>query len=265
MKKVQNSLKATIVTLCIMMSGILAPPSTAQDLTTNTEIIPLITYHSHIPFVTNKDVGLTYELASYLNNKADKQYRFEVRVMSRLRINLLIEKPKTVVVPWVNPLWFNDKEETKFLWTQQVLLKDKNVVVSRKDDMIIYNGPNSLAGLKFGGLRGHHYVEIDDYISKTANTIRIDSDGHISNFMKLSKGRIDVTITPSSAVNYFIKQMNLYDDLFISPRPHSSYNRRIFVNNKREDIRDFLDQALKAMVNDPTWQAILDTYSSGEK
>ena len=224
------------------------------------ETIPLITYHSHVPFVTGTNQGLTFDLAAYLTEKSDGQYRFQVRTMSRPRVNTLIASSRTVVVPWVSPVWFQDLEEIKYLWTENTLLSGTNVVISRLNKKIIYDGPMSFTGLKFGGLRGHHYAEIDDFISKTKNTVRIDSDRHLSNIQKLINGLIDVTVIPAPTAHYFMAELHLSDSLFMAPTPHSTYDRKILINNERKDIRDFLDQIIPKMTADPNWQATMRYY-----
>lgn len=272
MKKAQRAFTTALMTMLFMMCGSFLSISTAQVSAQVsgqvpgqvTETIPLISYHSHVPFVTSTDKGLTYDLAAYLNKKATGRYLFQARVMSRPRVNNLIESSRTYVVPWVNPSWFKDEEETKYLWTQNVLLFGKNVVISRQNNKVIYNGPSSLSGFKFGGLRGHHYIGIDDYILQSVNTIRIDSDRHLSNIQKLLNGLIDVTTMPSSAANYFISKLNLAQSLFIAPKPQSSYERKMLINNKRQDIQAFLDRAILTMADDPGWQAILKKYKDGE-
>ncbi|MEH6633516.1 MAG: transporter substrate-binding domain-containing protein [Halopseudomonas aestusnigri] len=272
MKKAQRVFTTALMTLFFIMCLYFLPISasqvsaqvSAQIPAQITENIPLISYHSHVPFVTNTDKGLTYDLAAYLTKKSRGRYIFRARVMSRPRVNNLIESSKIFVVPWVNPVWFKDKDETKFLWTQNVLLLGKNVVISRQDNKLIYKGPNSLSGLKFGGVRGHQYTGIDDFISQSVKTVRIDSDRHLSNIHKLLNGLIDVTSMPSSAANYFISELNLEQSLFIAPIPHKSYERKMLISSKRKDIRDFLDQAIRAMAEDPEWLVIIKNYKNDE-
>lgn len=243
------------ITFCL-----LSPLAVSTTFAQSRETVVLITYHTHPPFITQAGAGLTYDLANYLNTHADGTYEFQVRPMSRPRINLLIAESKTYVVPWVNQVWFQDKAESKYLWTQNALMIDTNTVISRIIAPVNFTGPVAFSGLTFGGIRGHRYAQVDDFINTTHAAKRIDADRHLSNIRKLSKARIDVTIMPSSAARYFIAHEDLTDTLYISPLAHSTYSRRMFVNNNRYDVQAFLDRTIANMANDPHWQKTLDQY-----
>ncbi|MFD2205542.1 hypothetical protein [Kiloniella antarctica] len=266
MRKALSILVTVIINVTVMINLGLVIISAifTNALAQVTEIIPLITYHSHVPFVTSTNHGLTYDLATYLTEKSNGRYKFQVRTMSRPRVDTLITSARTFVVPWVDPIWLNDLKETKYLWTEKTLIPGENVVISRQNNKINYDGPKSFTGLKFGGVRGHHYVEIDDFISQTENTVRIDSDRHLSNIQKLINGLIDVTVMPTSAANYFFSELDLSDSLFIATTPHSTYNRKILITNERKDIRDFLDQITLKMTEDTNWKTTIRYYKNGE-
>ena len=208
------------------------------------EKVTVLTYHTHPPFIVGAKQGLTYDLAAYLNDHSGDRYEFEVRSMSRPALNKLIEMPLAGIVPWVNPVWFMDQAETKYLWSTLELMRDGNAVVSRSDRRVVYDGPESLAGMTLGGIRGHMYEGIDAYIRDKKSLRRVDADRHLDNFQKLLEGRIDVTLTPESAAIYLIKREGLGDKLFVSPNPHSRYERRIFVTDHRKDIRNYIDKVL---------------------
>ena len=224
------------------------------------EKVMVLTYHTHPPFIVGARQGLTHDLAAYLNEHSGGRYEFEVRSMSRPALNKSIEMPLVCIVPWVNPVWFKDQAETKYLWSTQVLMRDGNAVVSRSDRRVVYEGPASLAGMTLGGLRGHLYEGIDAYIRDKKSLRRVDADRHLDNFQKLLKGRIDVTLTPESAALYLIKREGPGAKLFISPNPHSRYERRFFVTDQREDIRKYINEALSGAAAQEEWSAILERY-----
>ncbi len=224
------------------------------------EKIPVITYHTHDPFIVAEGKGLTYDLVAYLNAKAAGKYEFEAAPMSRPRLNRMIETPPVAVVPWVNPVWFKDADESRYLWSAQPLMEDGNAVISRADRRFVYEGPSSIEGLVLGGLRGHVYADIDDFIANSSSTRRVDADNHFSNFEKLLNNRIDITITPESAALFLIRQHDLTDKLFISPKPHARYSRRIMVTNDRADILSFVNDVLAASADDPDWAAMFARY-----
>ncbi len=224
------------------------------------EDIPILTYHTHAPFIVTESEGLTYDFAEYLNSKAAGKYNFQVVPMSRPRLNKLIEKPDVFIVPWVNPVWFKDKSESRYLWSDRPVMEDGNAIISRSDRKLVYDGPASIGGLVFGGIHGHVYSGIDDFIDDSEVTRRVDTDNHFANFEKLRKKRIDVTLTPESAARFLIKQHELSDELYISPKPHTRYARRIMVLNNREDILSFINGVLAGSSSDSEWAALFDRY-----
>ncbi len=224
------------------------------------EKVMVFTYHTHPPFTVGAKRGLTSDLAAYLTGHSGGLYTFEVREMSRPALNKRIDMALAGMVPWVNPVWFKDQEESKYLWSAQALMHDGNAVISRSDRRVVYKGPASLGGMILGGLKGHLYAGIDDYIRETKSVRRVDTNRHLDNFRKLLKGRIDVTLTPKSAALYLIKREGLGDKLFVSPHLHSQYERRFFVTNQRQDIRAYIDQAFSGAAAQEEWNAILQRY-----
>lgn len=225
-----------------------------------TEIVHVYTYHSHPPFIVSKNRGMTYDLAAYLTKQSAKRYSFVVSVVSRPRLNKIIETPQSAIVPWVNPAWFKDTEELRFQWSTGVLLSDANALVSRKDNKVNYDGPASLEGLVIGGLRGHNYVDIDTYIRDTSSTRRVDANMHSENFKKLLERRIDVMLIPTSAASYLAKLYNIKDLLYFSPRPHSRYERRGIILSEKAEIKEYVEAKLTALSDDPNWSLQMAKY-----
>lgn len=224
------------------------------------EIVKVYTYHTHPPFITGENEGLTFDLAQYFSDESGQRFEFRVVSVSRPRLNKLIETPEAMIVPWVNPAWFKDIDETRYLWSNNSLLEDANGIISHVDRSLVYEEPSSIAGLIFGGIRGHRYTGIDDFIRHSKTTRRVDTDNHLSNFRKLSKGRIDVTLTPESAARYLMKDSEFANQLFLSPKPHSRYSRRVMVPQDRSDILAFIDKVLAASSGDESWSQMFMRY-----
>ncbi len=225
----------------------------------STTEVPLFTYHTHAPFIVASHQGLTYDLAEYLSKKSHGRYQFVVKPMSRTRVNKILKQGEAGIVPWVNPAWFNDVAETKFLWSKSILMQDSNVLLSHIERKIDYRGRESVSGLTFGGVRGHRYQGIDDWVQQKALS-RIDTETHISNYRKLMRKRIDFTITPLTGALYLLKQHGLQDQIFISPNHHSTYERRLIVSDKNIEIKAYIEKTLAQMSADPTWGKLLNKY-----
>lgn len=224
------------------------------------ETIKVISYHTHPPFIVADKEGLTYDLATLLSERSGGRFVFQVVPTSRPRLNKLLEQKKTFIVPWVNPAWFKDKSETKHVWTRNSLMFDNNAIVSHIDKSVVYEGPMSISGMVFGGVRGHTYTGIDDYIQETGKIRRIDADNHISNIRKLLKGRIDVALMPGAAASFFVLQHEVKGRLFISPKPHSRYFRRVIISGGRNDLEKFIKDIVGELEVDPEWNSIKERY-----
>ncbi|WP_135079257.1 transporter substrate-binding domain-containing protein [Terasakiella sp. SH-1] len=227
---------------CLILCAALLFHSNAKA--NEAQVVKLYTYHTHPPFIVSDKKGLTYELADFLNQRANGKYKFVVSPSSRPRVNKVITGKSLAIVPWVNPPWFKDKEETKYLWTAEPLLSDGNSILSLKSKAVDYKDAQSLNGMIFGGLHGHRYSGIDDHIAQGGNIRRVDGDNHIDNLEKLINGDIDCMLMPTSSAHYEKAQGDRYKDVFIAPNKHSSFNRRILVINHNQDLKSFLDQAL---------------------
>ncbi len=238
--------------------------TTYLSLFAESEKIPLFSYHTHIPFYTGEGYGLSYDLARYLTVASHGKYQFNLIPMSRSRVDKMLEANEKAVIPWVNPVWFNDTGETLFHWTGESLFSDQNAVISNRTTMLEYTSPQVVAGLVFGGVRGHHYKDIDQMV-KEGSLIRMDAENHIDNFRKLVKGRIDFTIAPLSGAEYIIHVNQLQDALYISRFPHSTYTRRCIVSGGNPDLEAFMETTVSEMKKDPAWLKILENYNiSGE-
>ncbi len=233
---------------------------TLLSLFGESEYIPLLSYHTHVPFYIEAGEGLSYDLARYLTAASHGKYRFTLMPMSRSRVDKMLEENETGVVPWVNPVWFNDTEELRFLWTRETLFSDQNAVISSRTRMLEYTGPQAVKGLVFGGVRGHRYQDIDQMVEEGSVT-RMDAENHIDNFRKLEKGRIDFTITPYCGAEYLIRTHQMEEALYISRYPHSTYTRRCLISGGNQDLEEFMETALSEMKTDPSWLKILEKYN----
>ena len=63
-----------------------------------------------------------------------------------------------------------------------------------------------------------------------------------------------------SAALYLIKKHGLEDALYISSRPHSSYQRRVMVPGGRTDLMAFVDGVLSESSEDSEWLEIIERY-----
>jgi polar amino acid transport system substrate-binding protein len=240
-------LSATALMLCTLATSVSA------------QTVNLYTYHLTGPFVTGKGTGLTYDMAAYLTKKSAGKYDFVVSELPRKRLNKTIAGNKPGVVPWVSPLWFGDKGQTKYLWSNGYF-KDGNDLLSSIKKPFEYTGDvKSLQGLKFGGERGHHYKGIDEMV-KTGDVTRVDAKSITANLRKIAAGRIDVTSVNNSAARYLVEKLGIKDHVHFSSKQFTQYNRHFLVMKSLPEVGAFLSGVTENMADDAEWQTIVKKY-----
>ncbi len=219
------------------------------------EVIQLLTYHLHPPFINAPETGLTYELEAFLNQESEGRYRFQVAELPRKRLDQTIEQAGAWVALWSNPAWFGDGKQERFWWIP--LLDDSSVILSPAAAPVDWTGPASLKGLTFVGMRGHRYVGIDELVA-TGDVRRVDNNREEDIVRMLLNGRADVGLLPGSTMKYFRKQMKLENRIYVAPQLQAQFTRSFFVPRSRKDLADFLT-SLNFPENEQ-WQQTLTLY-----
>ena len=201
---------------------------------------------------------MSYDLAVLLTTQSQGRYTFETQYLPRKRLNQKLAVAEPGIVLWVNPVWFDDADREKYLWTA-ALLEDRNEVLSRHDNPVHYHDPRSLQGLKLGGVIGHTYSDIEELVAQGA-VRRIDAVEERVNLTNLMLQRIDVTIMPQTAARYLLRAMQLEEKTFVSPQPHRVFARHILVSPQLPKVYQFLNKVISTLPQNATWQTILRRY-----
>ncbi|MDO8303937.1 MAG: hypothetical protein Q7T18_11915, partial [Sedimentisphaerales bacterium] len=105
--------------------------------------------------------GLDHDTTRYFNSHTE-EFQFSLVYLPRKRLDLLIERDALDgIVIGVNPVWFGDKDEKKYLWTS-TFLTDANEVISTKEKAFEYTGLDSLKGMRVGMVLGHYYAGLNE-------------------------------------------------------------------------------------------------------
>lgn len=222
--------------------------------------VDVYVYHLKPPFIlshSNKS-GLYYDFSTYLNSKSDKYY-FETMFVPRKRIESMLDANiLDGIILGVNPIWFKDKTETKYLWTKEIF-KDQDEVVSLVNKAIEYTGKNSLNGNIMGGVRGFYYVGLDEEVEQ-GNLVRHNTIGEEQLLQMLLLERVDFAIISNSTLKYLMKTKGGASKLYLSKKPHFKYNRRVLVPHDKKAIYDHLELIIRNIDEDPLWKQVLDKY-----
>ncbi len=216
------------------------------------EEFTVYTYHNHAPFITGKQEGMSYELIDLLNKNSNDDFLFKLKIVPRSRLNYIL-KPwkekkcdnsiskkcnKNWMVLWVNHKWgFGNDSLKNFAWVS--LFKDSNVIISANKEALNYTNPKDLIGKKIAGMNGHKYVGIDDLV-KEGKITRINGSTEIENLQVVVSKRVDATILPMSAFNYYKTKYSSFNSLFISKTTHQDYMRNIMTTTKNDEVIKYL-------------------------
>ncbi|RZQ55084.1 hypothetical protein C1E23_00685 [Pseudoalteromonas phenolica] len=111
-------------------------------------------YHLKPPYIEQLELetGLYFELVELFNLHQSK-FQFIPQFVPRKRLNREIENNTLDgIILGVHPVWFKDKKQEKFLWTQPILC-DQDEFVSPKSNPFEYTSKDSLTNKNIGGVR----------------------------------------------------------------------------------------------------------------
>jgi len=239
------------------MSLFIRPYASAKE---NKPLIPVYVYHQQPPYIIDFSMqkGLYFEFVKRLNILSDN-YRFEVIYIPRKRVERMLEQHSmNGILLGVNPKWFKDKDESKYLWSS-VVFNDRDEIVSLKSKPVEYSGPDSLAGMIIAGVRGFYYYGINELVSAN-KAQRIDTVSEPDLFMMLLKQRADVTIISKLTFNYMINNNDWQSSFHLSATPHDIYQRRILIPRNMAKTHQPIQQHIIKIQQDITWLHTLANY-----
>jgi polar amino acid transport system substrate-binding protein len=224
------------------------------------KVVPAYNTYQSVPFQVGGEGGLAADVVGYLNAKLKGKYTFTLDVMPRDKFNQVIAgKSFEGVSMFLAPQFVGDGDKKKFLWTAP-LMSDSNLIVSNPAKKVEYAGPESLKGLKFGGVTGNRYAGLDA-IPRTADTA-----AELTNLKNAASGEIDVTLVPESIFRYYLKTSSNarfgLDKLHVSGKTHATFTRHFFVSPDQAELARDLDAVVAKMPSDPAWKEILAKYGA---
>lgn len=216
-----------------------------------TEKVLLVTYYQYAPWTVTKDpaTGLNTQLAAKLNARSRGRYQFIPMYIPRKRLDVLLRQPgATMVVAWVHPRFFDDPNRTRYLWTGP-LMEDQSLIASPRSAPLVYDGPASLRGKRFGAPAGHQFPDLDPFIASGEIT-RVDVP-QVRNALSMMvyKRNLDFTVVDRSDLSG-LRGDPLVDQslLHIAATPRTAaYERCILVPRNKPELRAFLNKTIAAL------------------
>ena len=243
--------------ICCLLSSL---STLASD--TDKPVLRLWSYYDSPPFVTseNSNTGLIKDLVDYLNTKLGDKYRFQVEYLPRYQLNYLFEKGDKGIVLLAPSIIFGGLDSGHYLWSDAIL-HDEQKILSRQDKQFEYQGPLSLKGIRFAGVRGHSYPAIDAQIaSGDIQCFRAADETLLFNALFAERG-IDVITLADSSARYLIKlHPETRAKMYYSRLGLGEFTRHLLFQAGMQQERDLFNQVIQGMNQDPVWQAILAKY-----
>ena len=225
------------------------------------ETIKVYSYHLKPPLILDQATGrgLYNDVLSYLN-KQNSVYRFELQYLPRRRLDLLLKTGKLDgLVMGVNPVWFDDRNEQKFLWSLP-FMSDTDEIVSSRDRPFDYTGPKSMLGMRIGTVLGYYYPGLNELLAE-GKIQRDDASSDENSFRKLMAGRVDAAIVSRSQYDYEMKtHEELSGHFYISRQPLEQYERHIMLPLSMPRVQAQINAMLKNSAADPNWQKLINGY-----
>lgn len=222
------------------------------------ERIMVYSQYDFAPFWLGQGKGLSVDLAHELSRRSSGRYEFVVQITPRKRLDYLMSDAKWQgIIPWVSPEWFQDKSRQRYVWSGR-LMPDADIVLSQK--AMLYAGPESLLGHRFGGVLGHHYVELEALLS-AGKILRDDAITQDNNLSKLKAGRIDVIFFPhSSWVALKASSPETSSGIFVAKKTRSRYDRYILISPNNPELAKYIIKTTDDLQRDPLWVKKIAPY-----
>lgn len=239
----------SLIKVVLSLSGLISMGASASEQVT------LYTYHQAPPFITGKEVGLTYDLASYLTQNSNGVYQFNVEVLPRKRLDFLLTKTD-MIIPWVTPVWFGPKSTEKYQWSNPII-EDGSIYIWKHDGIQTFSQPEHLKGFHLGGIQGYRYINVDPLVN-SGEVKRSDTGSEHQLLEMLLLKRFDVGISPYSASAYIMKHNNWEDNFSYSV--HSNFNRQFLIKTTNKKLSSYIDKTSINMLADKNWLQTIHTY-----
>ena len=223
-------------------------------------VVSVYSYHLKAPLIIDQEAeqGLYYDFVNYLNSNNSK-YHFKLVYLPRKRIERLLDSESLDgILLGVNPVWFKDKNETKYLWTREVFT-DRDEIVSLMSSAFEFKGPESITSKVFGGVRGFYYFGINEVVEQK-KVLRVDVIKEVDLFKMLLLGRVDLAVISRSTFDYMIKENDWPHEFYLSKQPHDIYDRRVLVPKNQEYLFELLNEIVIHLPYDKSWQAKILEY-----
>ena len=157
--------------------------------------------------------------------------------------------------------WFSD-ERNQYLHYSEPYLESYIRFIKKKDKKFDFESFADLKGMMIGIVADYAY---DETFNQSRNLIKISERNLIQNLLKLTQGRIDLTLDDELVLQYEINQYmpNSMADLQLLPKPLAVRGIHIGVSRENPDhekIAAAFDKAIADMKKDGSYELIVSKH-----
>jgi polar amino acid transport system substrate-binding protein len=225
------------------------------------------TYHNKPPYFfgsipagreKHATKGVYRAFVAYLNTQL-KDMEVELEFSPRIRLEgSLTDGQLNGAIIGVNPLWFKDKERTRYLWSH-ALMNDKDVIVVRAGDNFPYKHPRDLEGKSLALPRGLYFWGVTERI-KQGKILVFETNSEIQNLGMVEFGRADGTIISILSAEFLFKQRITQGLLEVLEAPHDQFERMILFPISQKRQFKIINKHMEKALQDDSWLKELEKH-----
>ena len=249
--------------LILLLLGSTAAPSINAK-----ERFTLYTYHNKPPYFFGSipsgrekyaTTGVYRAFVAYLNTQL-KDIEIELEFSPRIRLEgSLTDGQLNGAIIGVNPLWFKDKERTRYLWSH-TFMKDKDVIVVRAGEAFPYKHPRDLEGKSLALPRGLYFWGVTERI-KQGKILVFETNSDIQNLGMVEFGRADGTIISILSAEYLFQQRISRGLLEVLKTPHDQFERMILFPISQRRQFAIINKHIEKALQDDAWLKELEKHN----
>jgi polar amino acid transport system substrate-binding protein len=227
------------------------------------KIIQLIT-ENYIPYQFKENgitKGIAVEVVKVIFERLG--YTVELTLLPWTRALQMVQDGQT---DGIFSAYFSVERSAYMDYMKEPLAYDEQYVYTLADSKIVFDGSlDSLEPYRIGVLQDWFYGE--DFATRVKDgSLMVETVTDLPiNIQKLLDGRIDAIINPQINTSYYLKQLNLQEEIVQQPAPFRKPAGLFLAFTKSRGIdpnlRKSVDEELLKMKADGTYQEIVDRYT----
>lgn len=213
-------------------------------------------YHNYSPWIIDEEnkKGIFFEFVQELNKRSKGEYTFIAQIYPRARLDLKLIHNPDIIVPFVDPKFFNDLGLKKYSWSKNIF-EDKSYFVFNKGKEFDTQDLSTLKNKRFSATIGHQYPDLEPYFNNR-HIKKDETSTYISSILKIVHNRnVDFAVMDDSFKIYVkTKKIIPFEKISFSQRPRFIIKRMILVNNSDPKLLMFLNNCIVEIQKEPRWQ-----------